>query len=434
MSKAMDDYRTRWAATRRLGVNDRPMSAASAGTRRLTSLDTFRGLTVAAMILVNNPASWGAIWPPLSHATWHGCTPTDLIFPFFLFIVGVSMAMSRHAERLAVREGRRQESSAGAVWLGILKRGGTLIALGVLLNWFGIWDPARVRIPGVLQRIGLCYIMASALVQLGPRAWQWGVPVLLTLHACLLALVPAPLADPCWPASISADSNLQKLIDDAVLSRAHLYSQPTDPEGLLGTLSATGTVLLGCGFARFIIDDDQPQRRLLIIGGLSALLGYIVAGAPSPAGWFTSSPTWAMPLNKPLWTPSYALLTGGLAAAALGLLYWILDAKSPGRVALRAGTMLRLPLEAGRVAGRNAILVFVGSGLLSRVIAMIPAPVVGTPGMAPQQGNIRAWVFESFLAPGFGSVVGSHLWAVVNVCLWLAIALALDRRRLYWRV
>lgn len=410
------------------------MTAPSAAARRLTSLDTFRGLTVAAMILVNNPASWGAIWPPLSHATWHGCTPTDLIFPFFLFIVGVSMAMSRHAEQLAIEQGRRCESSAAAVWLGILKRGGTLIALGLLLNWFGIWDPARVRIPGVLQRIGLCYIMASALVQLWPRAWQWGVPVLLTLHACLLALLTTPLADPSWPASISPDSNLQKLIDDAVFSRAHLYSQPTDPEGLLGTLSATATVLLGFGFARFITDDAQPHRRLLMIGGLTALFGYVAAGFPSPADWFTISPMWAMPLNKPLWTPSYVLFTAGLAAAALGLLYWLLDATSPARVAHGAAAVLRLPLEAGRVAGRNAILVFVGSGLLARVIAKIPAPVAAVPGTTPPPANIRAWLFESFLAPAFGSVGGSHVWALLNVCLWLAIAFALDRRRLYWRV
>lgn len=410
------------------------MSAPSAAPRRLTSLDTFRGLTVAAMILVNNPASWAAIWPPLSHATWHGCTPTDLIFPFFLFIVGVSMAMSRHAEQLAIEQGRRSQSSAATVWLGILKRGGTLIALGLLLNWFGIWDPSRVRIPGVLQRIGLCYILACGLVQLWPRAWQWGVPVLLTLHACLLALLTGPLADPSWPASISPDSNLQKLVDDAAFGRAHLYSQPTDPEGLLGTLSATATVLLGFGFARFVTDDAQPHRRLMGIGCISALLGYVAAGLPSPADWFTNSPTWAMPLNKPLWTPSYVLFTAGLAAAALGLLYWLMDAASPSRFARPASVLLRLPLEAGRVAGRNAILVFVGSGLLARLIAKIPAPVAAVPGSAPPPANIRAWIFESFLTPAFGPVGGSHVWALVNVCLWLAIAFALDRRRIYWRV
>ncbi len=183
---------------------------------RLTSLDTFRGLTVAAMILVNNPGSWKTIWPPLRHASWHGCTPTDLIFPFFLFIVGVSMAMT-HGKRdgtAAINPDLAPSTlhRLAVVLPRIFQRAATLVALGLLLNWFGKWGFAELRLPGVLQRIGICYFLAAVFIELFPRRWQWGVPLLLIAHSGLLWLLrPLPI-DPTWPASLAEAANLQKLI------------------------------------------------------------------------------------------------------------------------------------------------------------------------------------------------------------------------------
>jgi len=414
---------------------------------RLTSLDTFRGLTVAAMILVNNPGSWKTIWPPLRHASWHGCTPTDLIFPFFLFIVGVSMAMN-HGKRDAVAAVNPDVGSSALHRLAIvlpriLARAATLVALGLLLNWFGKWGFVDLRLPGVLQRIGLCYFLAAIVTEIFPRRWQWGIPLLLIAHAAVLLLIRPEPIDPTWSATLAESANLQKLIDDAVFSPAHLYrGSKTDPEGLLGTLTALATVLIGfwCGgvIRHAVKTGAQPSAiPRLLVGGLCALVaGYATAGFPVPSGdsgWFTTSPSWAMPLNKPLWTASYTLFTAGLGAISLAVLFRMLDVASSSPNSFRQFAVNSL--DGARAIGRNAMFVFVGSGLLARVLAMIPAPIaIETAGKAAQRTDLKTWMFESGLSPVFGPVLASLVFALGNVALWVLIAIALDRRKLYWRV
>ncbi len=367
------------------------------GRTRLASLDAFRGATIAAMILVNNPGSWAAVYPPLRHAAWHGCTPTDLIFPFFLFIVGAAMAFSlpRHLE------GGRP---GAAFWGRVLRRTALLIGLGLLLNGFQpLWQAAAawswsdaaselgsVRLPGVLQRIGLVYLMACVL------AAFVGVRGQVAVCACLLAVYPLALwlfnrADP-----FSESDNLVRWVDRAVLGEPRLYrGSPTDPEGLLSTLPALVSTMMGywCGLA---VRGRAPTPGLC---GRLVLAGVAFASA----GWWASG---FVPLNKPLWTSSYVLFSGGWAIAALGLCLFAFD-----RHRLPGGAALVL-------LGRHAITVFVGSGILARILILVPGP-----GDAP---TVKAWItagFDAVLSPPNASLG----FALFTVGLWWLIAWGLDR-------
>ncbi len=375
------------------------MSTSPPPTRRLGSLDAFRGVTIAGMILVNNPGSWSHVYPPLRHAEWHGCTPTDLIFPFFLFIVGVAMAYSVP---------RQLERGRPAFWRNTLRRTVWLIGLGLLLNAvmpiaasLRTGDPSlllSIRLPGVLQRIGLVYLLVClcvVMVGFGSR---------IALSIGVLVLTPVAMwlfrpADPFEPAG-----NLASWIDRLTLPDRMLYhASPTDPEGLLGTLTASVTALIGYEIGRWI-------RSAPAIGpGLAARLvtiGVAVAGA----GWLASS---AVPLNKPLWTSSYVLFTAGVACVGLGLcLVWCDLARLPGR-------------RLAALVGRHAITVFVGSGLLARALVLIPA------GGAP---NLKAWMFDVIAGVGLSAIDASLVFAIGMVSLWTAIAYAMDRAGLVFRV
>jgi predicted acyltransferase len=371
---------------------------------RLASLDAFRGATIGAMILVNNPGSWSAVYPPLRHAAWHGCTPTDLIFPFFLFIVGAAMAFSlpRHLE------GGRP---GAAFWGRVLRRVGLLIALGLLLNGFmpawnalASWDWsvardqwASVRFPGVLQRIGLVYLLACMLAAFAQVRWQAAI--------CAGVLIAYPLSlwlfnrtDP-----FSETENLVRWFDRAIIPEGHLYrGSPTDPEGLLSTLPALVSTMIGywCGL---VVRSRAVTRGLCVQLILS---GAAVAGV----GWAAS---WTVPLNKPLWTSSHVLFTGGWAVAGLGLFLLAFDLwKLPSR-----GAFVLL--------GRHAITVFVGSGILARILILVPGP-----GSHP---TVKAWItsgLDAVLSPLNASLV----FAVLTVGLWWLIAWGLDRAGIVLKV
>ena len=398
---------------------------------RMQALDVFRGLTVGAMILVNNPGSWTSIWPPLRHAAWHGCTPTDLIFPFFLFIVGASLFLAQRGE--ASKHGGAGVSSG---WLVAARRAGVLIALGLLLNWFGHWDFASLRVPGVLQRIGLCYFIAWIIIKGSPTVVQVTIGLLLVLHTTLL-FVGADSA----PDALAESGNLQAKVDDAILGRGHLYSRsPTDPEGLLSTLSATATVLMGYLSMRYLsqsatsspanADSGEPvglaapHARLLSAGIIVSAVGWLSAGAPAPWDWFATPSgilRFDLPLNKPLWTASYAILTGGLAMISLAVLIAIEQSRLRDWLA---------PLwSAGRAMGRNAIVVFVGSGLFARLLTMIPAPVSGG-----ATGTLKTRAHELILATGLSPVAASLAFALLTVTVWTLVALIMQNRRFFVRV
>lgn len=367
---------------------------------RLRSLDVFRGLTMAGMVIVNNPGDWNAVYAPLLHAAWHGWTPTDLIFPAFLFIVGASMALGA-PERLAPAT--------------VLRRGAVLVALGLFLSGFPYFNPARWRIPGVLQRIGLCYAMTAfvwqALAVRGDalstaRRIAGAIAVCLLGYWALIALVAPPGG---VAGDLTAEGNLGAWLDRAVFG-THLWKTTWDPEGLLSSLPAVGTTLMGV-VAGVWIGRARPacMTPSLVIGGAAAM----VVGKQ----WDV-----VFPINKALWTSSYALFAGGVAMLLLGLLHRRLDDG-------RSTPMFDRLTEPFVALGRNALLLFVLSGLVAKVLIVVTVTTGDGAVLTLQQGIYRS-VFTSYAAPQ----VASLLYALTNLAALGALLMWLHRRRWYWSV
>ncbi|HEV7238046.1 MAG TPA: DUF5009 domain-containing protein [Thermoanaerobaculia bacterium] len=375
---------------------------------RIEGLDAFRGATVAAMLLVNNPGTWSAVWWPLAHAEWHGWTPADLIFPFFLFVVGVTTELSRKDP-----------------W-PILKRGLLIILFGLLLNafpffWWGsmpdatwmeriAWRLDHLRFMGVLQRIGIVYIIsafiarafesstspidrieASAMRRLGdPR-----IPILAIAVAILIAYWLALGFAPLEPPEVTVAAQ----IDRAILGTKHIWSSTKtwDPEGPLSTIPAVATALLGILVARWV---RAAKVKELTIAGLFGIA----------IGWL-----WGLvfPINKGLWTSSYVVLTAGFACVVLALFIWIVDVR-------RQRTWARPFI----IFGLNPLLAFVGTGVMARLLSIIKID-----GVSLQALSYRT-LFEPFFEPHYGS----FLWAFSLVLVWLAILWLLYRRGIALRV
>ena len=353
---------------------------------RLISLDVFRGLTVMAMILVNNPGDLGHIYPLLEHAERNGCTPTDLIFPFFLFIVGVSLVY-------ALDGVKRRGGPQGAVLGRVGRRAAVLFGLGLLLSLYPKFDFSVVRIMGVLQRIALVFFGCSVIfLNTSRRTQVYLVASLLIGYAVLLQLVPVP---GFGPANLEPATNLGAWLDRLVLTEPHLWTQSRtwDPEGLLGTLPALATGLLGALTAQWLRRPDrEPAAKvawLFIAGGGLALLGLVWHP------WF--------PINKALWSSAYVLYTGGLAMAGLAALYWICDVQG-----YRAWTRPAL------VYGVNAILVFCLSALLSRTFGLFKLALPGG-----KTGGLKEWLYGWGIAPHFADPrTASLVGAVTLIVIW----------------
>ncbi|HET9048839.1 MAG TPA: heparan-alpha-glucosaminide N-acetyltransferase domain-containing protein [Chiayiivirga sp.] len=351
---------------------------------RLASVDALRGITVAAMLLVNDPGTWGAIYAPLEHAPWHGCTPTDLIFPFFLFIVGVSLSLS-----LLPRLERGDDR--GVLLRSALWRAARIVALGVLINLLAWWlIPDRpMRWPGVLQRIGLVFALVAPLaLHARPRTWALLIVALLGGYAALLAA----------GGTLDPFANIASRVDSAVFGGAVWSIDPAtgrghDPEGLLSTLPSIATALLGLctGYAL-----RRKQLRAIAVGAIAALA----------LGWLWSC--W-QPFNKNLWTPAFVLWTAGLATLALLLAHWLNDQR--GWPAL------------GRRFGVNAIAAYGGSQLMAVLLESFgwQAPIY-------QHG------FASWIEPLAGAKAASLAFALAFVGFWWLIVWAMDRKRLYLKI
>ncbi len=422
------------SASRETNAKPQRAPAGPAKVVRLRSLDAFRGLTMAAMVIVNNPGSWASVYAPLLHAKWHGLTPTDLIFPFFLFIVGTSMAFSSRTSANATNEeaGKNERFA----WLGsVVRRSAVLIALGLMLNLagpvldallHGKWSAfASTRLPGVLQRIGLCYFAAAVVVRLVGVRWQIVLGGLtLAVYGLLLSLGPglvhstSPLLDP-----LSDQQNICRWFDGLIIPANQLYKSGsvTDPEGLLSTLPSIVSVLIGywCGLllkgrsttesekanALSLLDRLNPRVTVCVVGMILTVAGYALS--------------LAQPLNKTLWTPSYTLFTAGAAAILLAGMSTLLDGQNKRRIAL--------PLE---VLGLNAILLFVGSGLLARVLGSIHMGVKadGKPLV------LKDWLYQQLVNTGLPDKDASLAFALLNLLLWLVVLSWLYRRRWFWKV
>jgi predicted acyltransferase len=362
---------------------------------RLASLDAFRGLTIAAMILVNNPGDWGHVYWPLLHVPWHGWTPTDLIFPFFLLMVGVSLTFSRRLEPRPA-----------------LARALKLLLLGLLLNLYPYFPIAELRWPGVLQRIGICYLAAWAARRwLRPRGQAALAAFLVVGYWALMTKATGPAGH---TPNLEMQTNLSAQVDHLLLV-PHVWSvtKTWDPEGVLSTLPAIATTLLGLLAGEWLRAKRPPFRTTL--GLLFAGLALTAVGVL----WGEAAPPWLLfPVNKSLWTSSFVLLTGGLGAALFGLVYYLVDATGWRRWAAPFVTY-----------GRNAIAVYVGAGFLADTLLAVKW--AGADGV---KASLWKRLFDALYAGWLPPYVASLAWALSFVLLFYLLARWMDRRGIYLKV
>ncbi len=373
---------------------------------RLLALDVFRGMTVAGMLLVNNPGSWSAIHPPLAHAAWNGWTPTDLIFPFFLFIVGVTTHIS-----LEARRARGDDESA--ITRQVLTRGALIFVCGLLLASFPWWPLTRfteIRIPGVLQRIALAYVGASLLTRRGTIERQ-----VLTLVALLfgywfaMTLLPVPGQAGIGANLLDDPSRSLAAWFDRLILDGHLWRQSRtwDPEGILSTVPAIGTAMLGVFAGRWLATARPLSERLsglFAAGALAMMLGSM---------WH-----WSFPINKSLWTSSYVLFSGGMAATTLATILWLTD--------VHGSRWWTRPFV---VYGLNPLVAFVGSGMMARVIYSLWQVEYDGRRVA-----IQAMLYREFYASWLAPKDASFAFALSFVLLWMAILWVLAKRNIVVKV
>ncbi|MBR8833019.1 MAG: acyltransferase family protein [Stigonema ocellatum SAG 48.90 = DSM 106950] len=375
---------------------------------RLTSLDVFRGIAIAGMILANMASiAEPNVYPPLLHADWHGCTLTDLVFPFFLFIVGVAMtfSLSKYTDN--------NKPTASIYWR-ILRRAAILFALGLLLNGFwnkGLWtfDFSSIRIMGVLQRISLTYLLTSVAVLNLPRKGLWILAGVL-LIGYWLAMMYVPV--PGYGAGVlTRDGNLGAYIDRLIIPKAHLYKGDDfnylgDPEGLFSTIPAIASVLLGYFTGNWIQCNSVKSRITigLALFGIGCLL----------IGWTWG---WTFPINKKLWTSSFVVFTTGWALLLLAACYEFIEVRRVRRWGK--------PFE---VMGLNAISIFVASVLLIKIL------VKTNVGIGEKAPSTYDWIYHNLFASWAGVLNGSLLFAMVTLLLWLAIAYIMYIQRWFIKV
>lgn len=369
--------------------------------QRFLSLDVFRGLTVAGMILVNNPGSWSYVLPPLEHAKWHGCTPTDLVFPFFLFAVGNAMSFAMK---------KFETMSNAAVLSKIFKRTALIFIIGILLSWFPFirYDGdgnvvfktiEKLRIFGVLQRIALCYGIAALLIHyLKPKGALIATIIILFAYWWVMWFYGG--ADP-----YSLNGHIGLTIDKLIIGENHMYKGegvPFEPEGLLSTLPAIGNVVFGFLIGRFIQQKGKNYEmlyKLLATGVILMTLGLL---------WDT-----VFPINKKIWTSSYTLYTVGIATIILAGLIHLIELKG-----WKKGTYFF------EVFGKNPLFIYVMSGVLVRIYGLI---IIG-------DQNFYGWLYTNIFQSTLGNYGGSVAFAIFHVLLFWLLGLWMDRKKIYIRV
>lgn len=430
--------------------------------RRLLSLDIFRGITIAGMMLVNNPGTWSEVYSPLLHAEWHGCTPTDLVFPFFLFIMGVAipLALTRRKESgsslndLYLKIGRRtlllfgwglflaafprfgmKEAPMGiyiahyllltlflagvffreamdegqasyARWRRLLAGGIGLSAAGMIIIGFMYYDFSSLRIPGVLQRIALVYgICALLFLKMDAKGLFYTGAGALLLYWFLMAVVPVPgIGAP----NLEPTANLGAWLDNLLL-KGHLYSQTKvwDPEGLLSTLPAVGTgiagVLTGI-WLRSPRNDHQKLSALMSIGAILVFLGLF---------WDL-----AFPINKKIWTSSYVLYHSGIALLMLGVIYWLVDVLH-----------YKAWIQPFVIFGRNALGLYIAAGLLTKSLFLVKMT-----NAAGETQNLYAWIFQNLFDSWLPTIDASFAFAFTYVLVMLLLGWILYRRGIFFKV
>ncbi len=391
---------------------------------RLLSLDVFRGITIAGMLLVNNPGTWSAIFPPLEHAEWNGWTPTDLIFPVVLFIVGITTHLS-----LSARRARGDDDSA--VVRQILRRGIIIYLLGFAMAMFPFyqwgtiasipnatpWDRIlyrieHVRILGVLPRIAIVYICAGLLTLKTTLKQQ--VIIIATLlfgYWFAMTLIPVPGEHEIGAVLLNThDRNLAAWLDRAILGTNHTWSGSVtfDPEGPMSTIPAIATSMLGVIAGRWIVQKEKPLLErisgMFAVGAIAMMVGLM---------W-----NWAFPINKSLWTSSYVIFTAGMACVSIATIMWIVDYCN-----------VKWWTKPFVIYGVNPIVAFVGSGVLARLIYTL--------WHVSYRGNsvaIQDAIYQIVFLPWLPPRVASLAFAISFVVLWYGILTVLYRRNIILKV
>lgn len=385
--------------------------------QRILALDILRGITIAGMILVNNPGSWSHIYAPLRHAEWNGLTPTDLVFPFFMFIMGISTYISLQKYQFAF--GRRAA-------LKIARRTLIIFLIGMAIGWFSrccyywasapeelsfgqnfwasVWTFDRMRILGVMQRLALSYCATSLLaLTVSHRLIPWIITAILVGYGLLLLLSNGFVYGP---------ENILSVVDRTLLTPAHMYKDHgIDPEGLLSTLPSIAHVLLGFWVGRMLFGPEAKREqgetlqeagdvhgplmvKLFLMGAVLTFTGLLLS--------------YGCPINKKVWSPTFVLTTCGLACSLLGVLVWVIDVKQQRRWSLFFESF-----------GVNPLFMYVLGGVLSILL--------GSTGL-------HGWLYGEVLRPLLGDTTGSLAYALLFVALCWSIGYQLYKRRIYVKI
>lgn len=388
----------------------------TAKPQRLLALDVLRGITIAGMILVNNPGSWGHIYIPLEHANWNGLTPTDLVFPFFMFIMGVSSYFSLRKYDF--------KFSWPTLWK-ITRRTVLIFLIGLVLAWFWMfmrgvlngaqfWDSVltfdHIRILGVLPRLAICYGVGSLLgILFKPKALKWLVALMLIAYGIMLLF---------GNGFEFADRNIIVVVDKAVLGEAHMYtdyvdgiSMKFDPEGLLSTLPSIAHMLIGflCGSMLVKIKNNNDRiTNLFILGTILTFAGFLL--------------NYGLPINKKVWSPTFVLTTCGLASSFLALLIWIIDIKGYRRWS-----------RFFEVFGINPLFLYVLSGLLGTCFGLIKFPCASA-----ESGfiTIKTLIYETCLNTFCcgNETLASLSFALIFVLINWSVGLILYKKKIYIKI
>jgi predicted acyltransferase len=353
-------------------------------------------MTIAAMILVNNPGSWSHIYAPLKHSEWHGCTPTDLIFPFFLFIVGVSIFFSFMKYDMTLNWKSLQK---------ILRRTLLIFIIGLFLNSFPQWltDYSKLRLMGVLQRIALAYGIGAVIVLTVNRKYlPYLAAIILLFYWGMMYFLGG--ADP-----YSLKGNITPEVDAFILGKSHLYQGfgiPFDPEGLLSTMPAIATVIIGFMAGNLISTTEKGKIPLKL-----AIFG--VAGLLVGLGWGQF-----FPVNKPIWTSSYVIYTAGWSCVILALLIWVIDLKGYTK-----WTSFFV------VFGMNSLFIFALAGVWARILIKLIK--------IHQNDTVITgynWLYQNIFLPVAGELNGSLLFALFHVFVFWLICYILYKKKIFIKV
>ncbi len=384
--------------------------------KRLLALDVMRGITIAGMILVNNPGGWDKIYEPLKHASWNGLTPTDLVFPFFMFIMGISSYLSLRKYNF--------EFTMPTV-MKIIKRTVLIFFVGFFLTWFSmflrgvysgaaLWESMltfdQIRILGVLPRLALCYGVGSILgIAMSRKALKWCVAGMLVVYAVILVV---------GHGFEFAEHNVIAVVDRAVLGEAHMYTDyidgeylKFDPEGFLSTLPSIAHMLIGflCGGLIVAKTDNQSRiNRLFIVGTVLTFAGFLLS--------------YGLPINKKIWSPTFVLTTCGLAASLLALLIWIIDIRGYRRW----GRFFE-------VFGVNPLFLYCLGAVLALVVGLTKFPYSGVEG---GMISIKNFIYSQCLLPicGGDPAMASAGFAVLFVLLNWLVGLWLYKKKIYIKI